>query len=82
MTSPLEDLQFWQQVLTDARRTMVCSPDVEARIKGLLAAEGMQDMVEVIVSPVCPPGQVIIIDKNALEAANRQAIQTMGRQWE
>jgi hypothetical protein len=74
-SDPLENLRFWMQTFEDSRRTLLCPPDLESRVKGYVDAHGLGGVVQVKASPIIPDGQVMIVDENALEAEWRQTLQ-------
>lgn len=74
MTDVLTEVRFWSQVMTDAKRTVHCPPDLESRIKGWVDARGMGGLVKVITNPMCPPNQVFVIDEAAIEASFQQSL--------
>lgn len=76
-----EDIRFWSQVVEDSRRTVLCSPEWESRIKTWLAVEGLDRAVDVQVSPAVPDDQVFVVDLNALEASTNQALIRSARSW-
>jgi hypothetical protein len=79
--TPLDELKFWHQIMGDARRTIVCAPDLESRIKCGLETRGLAGLVTVQVSRNLPDErQVFIVDEQAIAAATNQAIARMGRQ--
>lgn len=43
---PLDEVRFWAQVITDAERTVVCSPDLESRVKGWVEARQLGGMIK------------------------------------
>jgi len=65
--SPLDEVRFWLIMLEEVKRTIICSPEAESRIKSGLEARGLAGLNKVIVSRACPDGQVYIIDEGALE---------------
>jgi DMSO/TMAO reductase YedYZ molybdopterin-dependent catalytic subunit len=71
----LTEVRFWAQVLTDAERTIFCSPDNESRIKSWIAARGLAGQLTVEASPVVPDDQLIVLDQHAVEAGHRKATQ-------
>ncbi len=48
--SPLEEVKFWLQIIEDAKRTIVCSPEFESRLKCGLEARGLAGLTKVVVS--------------------------------
>lgn len=73
--SMLDEVRFWAQVTGDAKRTVVCSPDMESRVKGWVDARGVGAVLTVKASPVCPDGRVLVIDEQAVAAAWREELQ-------
>lgn len=76
-----DDIRFWSQVIEDGRRTVLCSPELESRIKTMVARLGVAGVVDVQVSPFVPDDQVFVADLNALEASTNQAIQRSLSLW-
>ena len=76
MSEMLTEVRFWAQVTGDARRTIVCSPDLESRVMGWLAARGLRNFHTVLASRLCPDDRVYIVDRQAIEADLNQDIQT------
>lgn len=68
------DIRFWDQIKGDAKRTVVCEPHRADEVRALIEECGY-DHITVLASPACPEGQFVIIDEQALEAANRQMLQ-------
>lgn len=71
----LTEIRFWAQVLTDARRTVICPPEWESRCKGYVDARELGGLIKVVASPFTPPGQIIVMDEQAMEASWRQTLQ-------
>lgn len=71
----LDGLRFWAQVTDDARRTVVCSPDMESRVKGWVETRGLGGVFTVKASPVCPDDRVLLLDEEAIDAAFRESVQ-------
>ncbi len=70
-----DDVRFWCQITGDAQRTLICTPDDAPRIRQAIADADAGHAFTVAASLACPPGQVIVVDTPALEAANRAALQ-------
>lgn len=68
MTGVLDEVRFWSQVVGDAKRTIVCPPDLESRVKGYIDARGMSGILTVVANPYCPPETIMIIDEQAIAA--------------
>ena len=64
----LTEIRFWQQVVGDSKRTVVCSPDLESRCKGYVEARGLGHLITVIASPACPDDRLFVIDEQAMNA--------------
>jgi hypothetical protein len=75
MSDMLTEIRFWAQVTGDAKRLVLCNPDLESRIKGWIDARGMSGILSVIADPACPIDRVFIVDQPALDAAYRQVLQ-------
>lgn len=74
MTDVLTEIRFWSQVIGDAKRTVICPPDLESRCKGYVAARGLEHRITVLANQFCPPNQLFVIDGNAVEASVRQSL--------
>lgn len=72
----LNEARFWLQVMTDSQRTVLCPPEWESRCKGFVDARGLSGLITVVASPICPAGQIVVVDTNAVEAGWRQTLQT------
>lgn len=72
--STLDDVRFWEQVIGDARRTLVVNPDLESRAIEQLRARGLGHLVTVKASPYCPPEMAYLVDEQALAAALHTAL--------
>jgi hypothetical protein len=72
---PWETLRFWAQAFENCRRLVLCPPEWESRVKGLVDAHGWSGIFTVQASRVIPPDQIIIVDENALEASWRETLQ-------
>ena len=71
----LTEVSFWMQVMGDAKRTIVCSPDLESRVKGWIDARGMGHLLKMVANQACPDNRIIIIDEQALAADLAASIQ-------
>jgi hypothetical protein len=72
MSEMFDDVRFWLQVLRDGERTVVCSLDLESRIKTRLAPF---PRITVEVSPFVADGQILVIDQHSLDASLAQGLQ-------
>ena len=73
--SALDDVYFFGQVLKDMERVVICSPDLESRVKSRIAALGLENLWTVQVQVSLPDGKLFIVDPNAVEALCRQHVQ-------
>jgi hypothetical protein len=81
VNDPLTEVHFWAQVIGDAKRTVICSPDLESRVKGWVEARGMGGIITVQAGPFVPDNRLYIIDTPALDASLQQSIQEGIRNW-
>lgn len=81
MADVLTEVRFWAQVMTDARRTVFCPPEWESRCKSYVDARNLGGLITVVANPWMPPDQIVVVDENALEASNRQALQAWKPEW-
>ncbi|MFJ9101261.1 hypothetical protein ACIRJM_22670 [Streptomyces sp. NPDC102405] len=72
------DEAFWRQIEGDAKRTVLCEPHRLDDFLAIVEARGC-DHITVLPSPLCPAGQVLVLDESSMEAAWRQTIQAAGR---
>lgn len=71
----LTEVRFWAQVTGDAKRTVVCPPDLESRIKGWIDARDMSGLIEVRALRACPENRIFLIDEGALQASSNAGVQ-------
>lgn len=71
----LTEVRFWAQVLVDGHRTVYCPPEWESRCKGYVAARGLDGMVTVVAHRYVRANQLLVVDDNAMRAAERQRAQ-------
>ena len=69
MSDELTEVRFWAQVMGDAKRTVICNPEYESRVKGWIEARGMGGLITVQATPVCPIDRTYIVDEQAIQAA-------------
>lgn len=63
--------EFWMQIIGDSRRTVICNPDAESRIKSWIEARGLAGIITVQPTHSCPPDKIYIVDDPAMDAALR-----------
>ena len=63
-----DDIRFWMQVLRDSRRTVMCSPELESRLKTRLAALGLDGLFTVKVNRHLPDDTLLVVDEQAMAA--------------
>ena len=68
MSDPMTEIRFWEQVIGDSRRTVICPPDLESRCKGYVAARGLEGIITVMASPYCPADRLFVMDEGAIAA--------------
>ena len=73
-TPSLTEMRFWAQVIGDAKRTVICPPDLESRCKGYVDARGLGYLITVKPSPYCPPNQILVLDEQALQASMNEML--------
>ena len=61
MSEMLTEVRFWAQVIGDAKRTIICDPDLESRIKAWIDARGMGGILAVSPSPYVPRNTILIL---------------------
>ncbi|MFW3473649.1 hypothetical protein ACN24M_20495 [Streptomyces microflavus] len=74
-----DELRFATQVMNDAKRTLICEPDKADEVRALVEAMGAAGTFEVMTSAACPPGQILVLDEQALTAVQNQALQRVTR---
>ncbi|MGH9252638.1 MAG: hypothetical protein ACRD0W_24445 [Acidimicrobiales bacterium] len=78
----LTEIRFWSQVIGDAKRIILCSPELESRVKSWIDARGMGGVLTVKASRGCPDDRIFIIDQGAMAATMAKfALGRPGR-WE
>jgi hypothetical protein len=68
MSDVWTDVRFWSLVMGDLRRTILCSPDMESRMKGIVDSYGVDGFITVLASPYVPDDKVYVIDNTAVES--------------
>lgn len=74
MSEMLTDVRFWQQVMTDAKRTVFCSPENESRCKGYIAARGLEWLIAVKATPAVPDDRLFVVDEEAIKATTAEIL--------
>lgn len=74
MSDELTEIRFWAQVIGDAKRIVICNPDLESRVKGWVDARGMSGLITVQATPICPIDRCYIVDEQAIQAAFDEVI--------
>lgn len=63
-------------MLEESKRTIVCAPEHEAAVAAAIDRFGLaKHAFKVVASPVVPPGQVIVMDENAMQASTNESLQ-------
>jgi hypothetical protein len=76
---PLDEIRFLMQTHADAQRTLICEPDRVHAVRAAVDQAGAASIFTVKGSRVCPPGRMVVLDEQALEAAWRQTVQSFAR---
>ncbi|MEU3455564.1 hypothetical protein ABZ671_18480 [Micromonospora sp. NPDC006766] len=74
---PWTDLRFWQQVITDARRTVLVEHGRAAEVTAMLDRHGVAGQYDVHESGAVPAGQILVVDHHAVDAIDRQSAQAI-----
>lgn len=64
----MTEIRFWSQVVGDAKRTVVCPPDLESRCAGYVRARGLEHLITVKASRYVPENRIFVIDEQAIDA--------------
>lgn len=75
MEEVLTQALFWQQVLTDSERTVVCFPGYAERCQQWVDDAGLGGLIHIHPSALCPPDQLLVLDQHACDAYLAQAVQ-------
>ena len=81
MSDILTEVKFWLMVGEIQRRTLICSPENESRIKGYIDARGLGGTFTVKVSPIVPDTAVYVIDEDAVQATLNEYLAKPIRLW-
>jgi hypothetical protein len=71
----LTDIRFYEQVLLDSKRTIVCPPDLASDVRAVVEQYDAGHLFTVCASAACPEERLILIDEQALEAGLRASLQ-------
>lgn len=71
--TPLEQLRVAMQDIEDARRTVLCPPDLKDHVEAAIEQLGLSGAWTVQVSRFTAGGKIFVLDPNAIEANFRQA---------
>lgn len=74
----LDEIRFLMQTTVDAQRTLLCEPDRVHAVQTAVDQLGAANTFTVKTSPACPPGKILVLDEQAMEASWRQAVQRAG----
>jgi len=76
----LDEIRFLLQTHVDAQRTLICEPDRVHAVRAAVDQLGAAAIFTVKDSPVCPPGEILVLDEQAFEASWRQTVQRMAHE--
>lgn len=82
MNDPLTEVMFWSQVIGDSKRTVLCPPDLESRVKGWVEARGMGGIITVHAAWFVPDNRLYVIDTPSMEAYVEESFQQSMRDWQ
>jgi len=74
----LFEIRFLMQTHSDAQRTLLCEQDRVHAVRAAVDQAGAGGIFTVKASPACPPGRILVLDEQAMEASWRQTIQRAG----
>lgn len=80
MAEPNIDEAFWEIARGIAKRTVVCHPDAEERLRRTIEARGLRDLITVAVNQYCPPDRAFIFDTDTMEASLNEFL-AKPRRW-
>lgn len=75
-----DELRFAMQVVNDAKRTLICEPGMADEVRSLIESMGASATFDVKVSAYSPPGQIVVLDEQALTASANQTFQRAARE--
>ncbi|WP_031165983.1 hypothetical protein [Streptosporangium roseum] len=70
----LNDLRFWNQIHRDSKRTVYCAPAQAEDIRRAVEDAGMKEILTVVASRIVPDGTTYVLDVQAIEAGQREAM--------
>ena len=76
--NPLDEIRFLMQTHADAQRTLLCEPHQERAVQAAVDQLEVAGVFTVKPSPACPPGRILVLDEQAMEASWRQTVQRAG----
>jgi hypothetical protein len=75
----LTEIRFYEQILGDSKRTILCQPSMLDAIREVVERRGVGHIYAVRASPVCPDGKLLLLDEQAIEASFQQVAQRCAR---
>lgn len=70
-----EELRFTAQTLGDAKRTIICEPGRKDEVCRAVDRMSLAGLLSVRASEACPPGKLLVIDDQAIQASTNQSFQ-------
>lgn len=75
-----ENIAWAQTLMGMSKRTVICSPEVESRVKETLRAHGFADWKVIVnANPGLCDNKIFLIDEEGLEARQREWLQSLGK---
>jgi hypothetical protein len=68
------DTEFAEIWRAESERTIMCHPDRAVELRWRIDQAGADDVLTVVENPAIPPGDIYIIDHNAIEAGMRESL--------
>lgn len=78
--TPEDEVALMVQEYGDSQRTLICEPDRADAITQAVRRMGLSGVYTVRSSIVCPPGKVLVLDEQALQASMNQTFQRAAKQ--
>lgn len=75
----LIEIRFYEQLAGDAKRVIYCEPNLADMVREAVQAAGGAALFTVRPSPACPPGKLLVVDEQGIDAAGRQNLQMWRR---